>query len=122
MAYKARSIRTFLGAKNYKESRTFYQEMGFEEVILSPKMSLFKVNDQLSFYLQKYYIKKWCDNSMVFLEVDDIDNCWKEIEGKGLQNKYEYVRITPIKEFDWGREFFMHDPSGILWHFGEFNN
>ena len=122
MAYKARSIRTFLGAKNYLESRTFYQEMGFEEVILSPKMSLFKVNDQLSFYLQKYYIKKWCDNSMVFLEVDDIDNCWNEVEGKGLQNKYKYVRITPIKEFEWGREFFMHDPSGILWHFGEFNN
>lgn len=22
----------------------------------------------------------------------------------------------------WGRECFVHDPSGILWHFGEFLN
>lgn len=53
MSYQAKSIRTFIGAKNYDESRTFYQELGFEEVILSPKMSLFKVNENLGFYLQK---------------------------------------------------------------------
>ena len=122
MSYQAKSIRTFIGAKNYDESKSFYQELGFEEVVLSPKMSLFKVNENLGFYLQDYYVKKWCDNSMVFLEVDDIEKCWKELEGKGLQHRYKYVRLTPIKEFDWGRECFMHDPSGILWHFGQFNN
>jgi catechol 2,3-dioxygenase-like lactoylglutathione lyase family enzyme len=122
MSFQAKSIRTFIGAKNYDESRTFYQELGFEEVVLSPKMSLFKVNENLSFYLQDYYVKKWCNNSMVFLEVDDVDKCWNELHGKGLQDKYKYVRFTPIKQFDWGREFFMHDPSGILWHFGQFND
>ena len=120
MNYQSKSIRTFVGAKNYKESRTFYQELGFEEIILSDKMSLFKVNEDLGFYLQDYYVKKWCDNSMVFLEVDDIEKCWKELESKGLQHKYKYVRLTAIKEFDWGRECFMHDPSGVLWHFGQF--
>jgi len=52
MNYKAKSIRTFIGAKNYNESRTFYTELGFEEVVLSLKMSLFKVNEDLGFYLQ----------------------------------------------------------------------
>jgi len=122
MNYKAKSIRTFIGAKNYNESRTFYTELGFEEVVLSPKMSLFKVNEDLGFYLQDYYIKKWCNNSMVFLEVDDLDKCWNELHGKDLDGKYKYVRFTEIKQFDWGREFFMHDPSGILWHFGQFKN
>ena len=122
MSYQAKTIRTFIGAKNYNESRIFYQELGFEEVVLFPKMSLFKVNENLSFYLQDSYVKKWCDNSMVFLEVDDVDKCWEELYGKGLQNKYKYVRFTPTKQFDWGREFYMHDPSGILWHFGQFNN
>jgi len=92
MNYKAKSIRTFIGAKNYNESRTFYTD----------------------------YVKKWCNNSMVFLEVDNLDKCWKELNGKGLDGKYKYVRFTEIKQFDWGREFFMHDPSGILWHFGQF--
>ena len=120
MNVKAKTIRTFVGAKNYKESRTFYQELGFEEVILSEKMSLFKVNDDLGFYLQDYYVKKWCDNSMVFLEVSDVDKCWEELAEKGLHHQYKNVKLTPIKAFDWGRECFMHDPSGVLWHFCQF--
>ncbi len=121
MNYRAKTIRTFIGSKKYNESRTFYQEMGFEEVVLSPKISLFKVNENLGFYLQDYYVKKWCNNSMIFLEVDDIEKCYEELENKGLQYKYKYVRLHPIKQFDWGRECFMHDPSGILWHFCQFN-
>ena len=121
MNVQAKTIRTFVGAMNYKESRTFYQELGFEEVVLSEKMSLFKVNENLGFYLQDYYVKKWCNNSMVFLEVDDIEKCYEELENKGLHHKYKYVRLHAIKQFDWGRECFMHDPSGVLWHFCQFN-
>jgi len=119
MSYLAKTIRTFIGAKNFEESRTFYKELGFEEFPVSEKMVLFKVNDQLGFYLQDYYVKKWVYNSMVFLEVDDVDECAKEWLSKGLHHKYKYVRFTEIKQFEWGRELFMHDPSGILWHFCE---
>ncbi|MDQ3111085.1 MAG: glyoxalase, partial [Bacteroidota bacterium] len=28
-------------------------------------------------------------------------------------------KLVPIRNNDWGRECFVHDPSGILWHFGE---
>jgi len=122
MGYQAKSIRTFIGAKNYEESRSFYKELGFEEVVLFDNMCLFKVNENLGFYLQDYYVKKWCHNSMVFLEVDDVDECLNELISKGLQDKYKYVRFTEIKEYDWGREFFMHDPCGVLWHFGQFND
>ena len=121
MNYKAKTIRTFIGAKNFQESRTFYQELGFEEVVLSEKMVLIKVSPDLAFYLQDYYVRKWVNNSMVFLEVDDVDKCWEDLQNRGLHNKYKYVRLTPIKQFDWGRECFMHDPSGVLWHFCEFN-
>jgi len=79
MPYKAKSIRTFIGAKNYALSRQFYQELGFEEVVLSKDMCVFKVNEQLHFYLQDYYVKKWIENSMVFLEVDDIEVCWQAV-------------------------------------------
>lgn len=120
-AYTAKSIRTFVGARNYEESRAFYLALGFTESIIDEKMSLFTVNEQLSFYLQDYYVKTWCDNSMVFLEVDDIEACWQELNEKGLPDQYKYVRLTPIKDFEWGRECFLHDPSGVLWHFGQFN-
>jgi len=115
------SIRSFLGAKNYGESRQFYKELGFKESVIDEKMSLFQVNNKLSFYLQDYYVKHWVNNSMIFLELEDVRLWEKEIKSKGLEGKYKYVRFTEIKNFEWGNEFFMHDPSGILWHFGEFN-
>lgn len=121
MNYQSKSIRTFIGAKNYNESRLFYRDLGFEEIVIDIKMSFFKVDANLGFYLQDYYVKDWVNNSMIFLEVEDIEKCYAELLAKGLHDKYKLVRITGIKEFEWGRELFMHDPSGVLWHFGEFN-
>lgn len=122
MKHVAKSIRTFIGAKNFEESRTFYQELGFEESVIGHNMSLFRVTDTIAFYLQKAYVKEWVDNSMIFLEVDDVDRYWKELTELGLHNKYDKVRLTPIRVESWGKECFMHDPSGILWHFGQFNS
>lgn len=121
MEHKAKSIRAFIGAKNFEESRSFYRDLGFEEVILEQNFSYFHT-DSLGFYLQDAYVKDWIDNTMLFLEVDDVKRYWDELSAMGLHTKYKGVRLTPIKEYDWGRECFLHDPSGILWHFGEFNN
>ena len=67
MQHSINSIRTFIGAKDYSISRQFYKDLGFEELVLSPKMCYFKA-DNFGFYLQDYYIKDWIDNSMVFVE------------------------------------------------------
>lgn len=121
MEHKAKSIRPFIGARNFEVSRNFYRDLGFEESVLSHNMSYFRT-DRLGFYLQDAYVKDWIDNSMIFLEVDDVDRYMKELSALDLTSKYEGVRLTPIRKYDWGRECFMHDPSGILWHFGEFFN
>lgn len=121
MEHKAKSIRPFIGARNFEVSRNFYRDLGFEESVLSHNMSYFRT-DRLGFYLQDAYVKDWIDNSMIFLEVDDVDRYMKELSALNLTSKYEGVRLTPIRKYDWGRECFMHDPSGILWHFGEFFN
>ena len=120
MQYNAKSIRAFIGAIDFDESRGFYTELGFEESIISPNMSYFKVNGELGFYLQQAYVKDWVDNTMLFLEVNDVANYWQELQNLQLHKKYKTVRLSAIKTNDWGRECFLHDPSGILWHFGEF--
>ncbi len=119
MEHKGKSIRPFIGSKEFTVSRNFYRDLGFEEKVLFPNMSYFK-SDGLGFYLQDAYIKEWVDNSMVFMEVDNIERFWKELLKLNLPLKYENVRLTPIQYFDWGNECYLHDPSGILWHFGEF--
>jgi hypothetical protein len=119
MEHKAISIRPFIGAKNFELSRNFYRDLGFKESILFPNMSYFKT-DGLGFYLQDAYVQDWVDNSMIFLEVEDIGYYWKELLALDLTSRYTGVKLTPIREFDWGKECYLHDPSGILWHIGEF--
>lgn len=120
MQFNALSMRPFIGAKDFDISRSFYRELGFEETVLSPDMSVFKIG-QMAFYLQNAYVEDWVDNTMIFLEVEDVEQCWKELSALELPQKYAHVRLVPISHLDWGSECFLHDPSGILWHFGSFN-
>jgi len=57
---------------------------------------------------------------MVFMEVDDVENELKRIKKLKLKNNYIRYKLSEIHYNDWGNEFFMHDPSGVLWHIGEF--
>lgn len=120
MHHQATSIRPFIGAQNFELSRRFYRDLGFQESILGHNMSYFHT-EGIGFYLQDAYVKDWVDNTMVFLEVDDVERYWKELLALDLTRTYENVKLTPIRTYDWGRECFLHDPSGILWHFGEFS-
>lgn len=121
MKHAAKSIRAFIGAKDYEISRSFYRDLGFEEIIISKDMCYFKIVGTVGFYLQDAYVRDWVDNSMLFLEVDNVEQHWNELQSLGLPQKYKNVRLTPIKQDTWGREYFLHDPSGILWHIGQFN-
>ena len=57
---------------------------------------------------------------MLFAEVESADSFWQFVSGLNLEKKYPGVRIKPVVHRPWGSEFFLHDPSGILWHFGNF--
>lgn len=120
MQHKAISIRTFIGAKNFKVSCAFYSRLGFEEISISKDMALFKVSDTVGFYLQDYYLKDWIDNSMIFLEVEDVAYYYNTLQKLDLPATFAGSKLLPIVYNDWGSECFLHDPSGVLWHFGQF--
>ncbi len=120
MQHKAISLRPFIGSKDFDVSRNFYRDLGFKETVISHDMSVFEIGN-LSFYLQAYYVKAWIENTMLFLEVNDVNHYFNELKALDLPAKYPGVKLTPIKVDYWGRECFLHDPAGILWHFGEFN-
>jgi hypothetical protein len=120
MKHQIKSIRPFIGAKDFEISRSFYRDLGFEETVLEINFCVFKT-DAIAFYLQDYYMKEWIDNTMIFLEVDNVERYYNELLTLNLSEKYPNVKLVPIRDLAWGRECFLHDPSGILWHFGEFN-
>lgn len=119
MKQQINSIRPFIGAKNYEISRQFYHDLGFNEAVIDSNLSYFSIGET-GFYLQNAYVKDWIDNTMIFMEVENVEKHWLETLKLNLPAKYETVRLVPIRHLDWGKEFFLHDPSGILWHFGQF--
>ena len=121
MNHQSKSVRTFIGAKDFEMSRSFYKDLGFQESIISKNMSYFNIFESLGFYLQDAYVEDWVNNSMIFLEVNNVEQYYYELQTLGLHNKYTNVKLVPVRNDDWGKECFLHDPSGILWHFGEFN-
>ena len=121
MNHQAKSVRTFIGSKDFEVSRNFYNDLGFQESTISKDMSYFKIFETLGFYLQNAFVEDWVNNSMIFLEVDNVDQYWEDLQSLGIPNKYIGVRLIPIRHNNWGSECFLHDPSGILWHFGDFN-
>jgi hypothetical protein len=119
MIQNAISIRPFIGAKNFTESRNFYREIGFKETVLAPALSLFQWGE-LGFYLQDAYVKDWIENTMAFFQVGSANAVWEELAALDLPLKYREVKLSPVRIESWGQECFLHDPSGNLWHFGEF--
>src|SRR3954468_19256680 len=101
MEHKAKSIRPFIGAKNFEGSRKFYSDLGFEEVVLADNFSVFK-SETNAFYLQDAYVKDWIDNTMVFMEVEDVDSLYAEFLASDFPSKYEGTRLTPIRTEAWG--------------------
>ena len=120
MPSPALSIRPFIGSRDFAVSRHFYRAFGFTEIVLSPVMSYFSLQG-VGFYLQNAYVPDWIDNTMLFLEVADVEQYWAELAALDLPGKFEGVRVLPIRHEAWGKEGFVHDPSGILWHIGEFS-
>ena len=112
-------MRPFVGCSDYAASRAFYAELGFTEVDLGT-MCYLESPGRVGFYLQDAYVKEWVDNTMLFLEVDDLEAWHTHVERLDLPSRYLRVRLSKIVEEDWGREFFLHDPSGVLWHIGNF--
>ncbi len=115
-----KSLRPFVGCADFAVSKSFYSALGFEEFVIAPNMSLFRIPGGLAFYLQDAYVKDWVDNTMLFLEVDDLDQHHADTLGLNLPSQFKGVRVSGIRTEEWGREYFIHDPSGVLWHVGTF--
>ena len=120
MNARIRSIRPFIGAKDFNISRSFYTKMDFQEVIIDSTLSYFAAEEGFGFYLQNYYAKQWVENSMIFLEVTELKEWHTRIAALNLPLQFPNVKLSSIRSEKWGQEFFLHDPSGVLWHIGTF--
>ncbi|WP_194851456.1 VOC family protein [Nonlabens antarcticus] len=118
---KPKGIRPFIGCADFEEAKGFYRQLGFVENWSGSDMSYFDLKG-FGFYLQDAYVQEWVENMMLFLEVDNLETTLEHFKSLNLKTNFPKVRISEIIHNDWGSEFYLHDPSGILWHIGQFNS
>ncbi|MBI1353067.1 MAG: glyoxalase [Acidobacteria bacterium] len=110
--------RPFLPAKNFQESKRFYEAFGFEKV-LDGEVAIFRIGAS-SFILQNYFQKEWAENFMMQLVVDDLDAWWSHVVSLDLPARFGVPAPKPPAMQPWGlRIAYVVDPSGILWHIAQ---
>lgn len=120
MKLEIKSLRSFVGAKNFDISRAFYRDIGFEETIINDGLSLFQ-NGNFAFYLSPSQVEDWINNTELFIVVNDVKQCFEQIKQLELKKNYDGIRIIPVKEKPWGKACYILDPSGIALCFAQFN-
>ncbi|MCK5829887.1 MAG: glyoxalase [Methylococcales bacterium] len=111
-------IKAFVPAKDYELSKRFYQDLDFTLKSDTDGLAYFYHNE-CSFLLQDHYTKEYADNFMMHLLVKNVDAWWEHIINTNIFEKYGVKASSPEVQPWKMKDFTLHDPSGVCWHFGE---
>ncbi len=111
-------IKAFIPAKNFEQSKAFYQAIGFNLASEGGGVAYLHY-DNASFLLQDFCAENQAENFMMHLLVEDVKSWWNHIQQSGVIEQYG-IKVTSIEEQPWAMEdFCMTDPSGVLWRIGQ---
>ena len=114
------NLRVFVGAKDFETSKLFYVDLGFRINWERDDIIEFEISDS-KFFLQNYYNKEWCENSMMHLTVDSASACYEHMSRILRQKRYGNAKCSSPKKEGYGALVtHVWDPSGVLWHFAEY--
>lgn len=111
-------LKAFIPSKDFAASKQFYSDIGFTKASDSDGVAYFH-HGHTSFLLQDFYEKALAENLMMHLLVEDAYAWHKQICASGVAERYG-VKVSEVKKQPWGMlDFHLHDPSGVLWRFGQ---
>ena len=117
--YKVAEIKPFIGSRDYEVSKAFYQAIGWNLVFDSPDIAELQLGEN-HVYLQRYYERKWCENSMLHITVEDAQAWYDRIKAVLDNHKYGAARADAPRMQSYGALVtFVWDPVGILLHFAQ---
>ena len=111
-------IKAFVPARDFEQSRSFYQAVGFTLASDTQGVAYF-YHGHCSFLLQNFYEKTLAENLMMHLLVEDVDAWHTAVTERKIATTFG-VRVSELVDQPWGmREFTLHDPSGVLWRIAQ---
>ena len=111
-------IKAFVPSKDFRLSKEFYIDLGFRMASDEGGIAYFHHN-HCSFLLQDFYEQEHAENFMMLLLVKDIVKGHQDMISSGVIEKYG-TSVSDISAQPWGMlDFYLADPSGVLWRFGQ---
>jgi catechol 2,3-dioxygenase-like lactoylglutathione lyase family enzyme len=111
-------IKAFVPAKDFEQSKQFYQALGFTLASEGGGVAYFHFG-HVAFLLQDYCTESLAENFMMHILVEDVDAWRQHVVDSGVVARWG-VRLTGIEQQPWGmRDFCLLDPSGVLWRIGQ---
>lgn len=118
---QATDVRPFLPAKNFAASKDFYVALGFTIAWADDNMALLDNGNQ-RFYLQRYYVKDWAENSMLHISVADAQSCFSQITDLLAGGRFPGARVAQPKQESYGALVtYVWDPTGVLLHLAQWD-
>lgn len=112
-------LKTFVGTRDYAKSRAFYAALGCTVNFDDGSLAELQLGDH-RFYLQNYYQKDWCENSMLFVAVASAADWHDHVAQVIASGDFEGTRVAPPKQEDYGALVtYVWDPAGVLLHLAE---
>jgi catechol 2,3-dioxygenase-like lactoylglutathione lyase family enzyme len=112
-------IKTFIGSRNFNESRDFYVALGWRLIFDAGDLAELELSGY-RFYLQNYYQRQWCENSMLHITVEDAAAWYGHVKAVLETQSYGAARVKAPEEQDYGALVtHVWDPVGVLLHFAQ---
>ncbi len=113
MSFTITSLKPYVPAKDFEESKRFYQALGFTMSEGWGGTADFEL-DGHRFRLQNYYVKDWANNFMFVIGVKDVE-AWHQ-RAQEIVNTADFsnVRFKPPEPVDESMVLHVWDPSGVL--------
>lgn len=117
--FNVSDIKPFIGSIDFECSKEFYQAIGWTLTFDSPDIAELQLAN-FGFYLQRYYERKWCENSMLHITVDDAQAWYERVHSVLSQKEYGAAKVDSPREQSYGSLVtFVWDPVGVLLHFAQ---
>ncbi|GGD15568.1 VOC family protein [Aureimonas glaciei] len=112
-------LRPFVPARDYEQSRQFYEALGFVAGFATDRMTVMAHGDD-GFLLQNFYQKDLAENLMIQLSIRDLAAWWQQHAPEQVAERFGSKAPARPALQPWGLVVgFVHDPSGVLWHVTE---
>jgi hypothetical protein len=110
------SLQPFVpSGSNFEGSKQLFQELGFK-INWDARDYIGFQRDNCVFILQRFDNKDFAENFMLNVRVNNVDEFWKEVKDKKLEEKFG-IRVGNPTRMPYGREVNIIDIAGVCWHF-----